>query len=414
MIPAMIAAGTAAYGAYQANSAKKLSEQAMKMREEARRAIEAVYTPNVDSMKVNLDKLIQQGIITPEEAQASLVEHNAYDDINVDPRLRGAQMEALQGLQDVYHGGGMTAIDKSRLQQIQDEQSTFEKGQREAILDNSRRRGTSGSGMEIAAQLISQQEGANRAGRAGLDVAAEAQKRALEAMTNAGQLGGQIEDRSYGEDAKKAAAANAIAEFNASNTQQVNMANTNAKNAAKAMNLSESQRIADTNTTNENTNRTRNADLLQRDYENRMNKATNVANAMNGQASSMDTRYGQDQAFNGGLISLGGQLYSASQNNSNDKLKTNTSSPWYAAKGGRVPEKDCYADGGKIPGEAEFPGDDFRNDKVDAKLSPGELVVPRSQADDVEEFMGSLPRTENKPSVEAVKTILQALTEMGL
>lgn len=40
------------------------------------------------------------------------------------------------------------------------------------------------------------------------------------------------------------------------------------------------------------------------------------------------------------------------------------------------------SEGGRVPGEAEYPGDDLRNDKVQVLLSPGEIIVPRSIADD--------------------------------
>lgn len=40
------------------------------------------------------------------------------------------------------------------------------------------------------------------------------------------------------------------------------------------------------------------------------------------------------------------------------------------------------AEGGKVPGKAEVPGDSYANDKVPAMLSPGEIVVPRSKSQD--------------------------------
>lgn len=39
-------------------------------------------------------------------------------------------------------------------------------------------------------------------------------------------------------------------------------------------------------------------------------------------------------------------------------------------------------DGGRIEGESPFKGDHPANDIVDAKLSPGEIVVPRTKAED--------------------------------
>lgn len=40
--------------------------------------------------------------------------------------------------------------------------------------------------------------------------------------------------------------------------------------------------------------------------------------------------------------------------------------------------------GGMVPGKAQVAGDSYANDKVPAMLSPGEIVVPRSKADDPE------------------------------
>lgn len=45
----------------------------------------------------------------------------------------------------------------------------------------------------------------------------------------------------------------------------------------------------------------------------------------------------------------------------------------YAAMPGKV----LASDGGKVPGQAMVEGDSFKNDVVDAKLSPGEIVIPR-------------------------------------
>lgn len=49
-----------------------------------------------------------------------------------------------------------------------------------------------------------------------------------------------------------------------------------------------------------------------------------------------------------------------------------------------MPQQDYKAEGGVmmqaggVPGEAEHMGDNYKNDKVPAMLSPGEVVVPRS------------------------------------
>jgi len=45
------------------------------------------------------------------------------------------------------------------------------------------------------------------------------------------------------------------------------------------------------------------------------------------------------------------------------------------AHGGKI---RSYKPGGKVPGKAKYAGDNYGNDTVDAKLSPGEIVIPRS------------------------------------
>lgn len=47
------------------------------------------------------------------------------------------------------------------------------------------------------------------------------------------------------------------------------------------------------------------------------------------------------------------------------------------AKGGMAP-MSLMKQGGKVPGQAVVKGDSYKNDIVDAKLSPGEIVIPRS------------------------------------
>lgn len=52
------------------------------------------------------------------------------------------------------------------------------------------------------------------------------------------------------------------------------------------------------------------------------------------------------------------------------------------ASGGPVSEfgRMLANSGGMVPGQASVPGDSLKNDTVNAKLSPGEIVIPRSIA----------------------------------
>lgn len=58
------------------------------------------------------------------------------------------------------------------------------------------------------------------------------------------------------------------------------------------------------------------------------------------------------------------------------------------------------SDGGEVPGRAKVFGDDSRNDTVRAKLSPGEIVIPRSHADSPEaaaNFVRALQAQKQRP-----------------
>lgn len=67
------------------------------------------------------------------------------------------------------------------------------------------------------------------------------------------------------------------------------------------------------------------------------------------------------------------------------------------------------AGGGRVPGKAPVSGDSPRNDTVDAKLSPGEVVLPRSVADDPEkaaEFVRAIRRKKSAESGEGYGKVL--------
>lgn len=75
------------------------------------------------------------------------------------------------------------------------------------------------------------------------------------------------------------------------------------------------------------------------------------------------------------------------------------------------------AEGGVVPGAPEVDGDDERNDKVPALLSPGEIVVPREAADDPDDAKAfveavakpALAKNRKKPTFKDVLAQTRAL-----
>jgi hypothetical protein len=143
------------------------------------------------------------------------LQDSEFQQIQGDPSLRAAQTGALERLQQISSQGGLTSEDRARLDDIARQEGVRERGAREAILQNARQRGLSGSGLELQQQLINQQEAANRRAQRGTDVAALAQQRALDALRSGAQLGGQIRQQDFGEASEKARAQDIINRFNA-------------------------------------------------------------------------------------------------------------------------------------------------------------------------------------------------------
>lgn len=151
-----------------------------------------------------------------------------YERIQLDPETRMAQKRQMAALDELAAGGGLNLADKANLQRISNEEAQRERGQREAILDQYRKRGMGGAGTELAALLSAQQEGANRQSQRDLDVAGMAQNRALEAGGRSADIASRLRGSDFQEQARKSEAMDAAAKFNASmlsNTNQFNAAN---------------------------------------------------------------------------------------------------------------------------------------------------------------------------------------------
>lgn len=228
--------------------------------------------PDVKQMELRLQQLVEQGAITPEKAATVMQQASDMNGISLDPNLKKNQMAALQGLQDISDSGGMTAADEANLQKIQNQENSAARGKREAIIQNAQARGLGGSGLELMSQMQNAQDSATRASQRDMDVAGQAQQRALEALMQQGQMSGQMQNQEFNQKAQVAGANDAISRFNAQNQQAQINNNVNARNAAQATNLQNKQSIADTNVGIRNDQQKLNKGLRQTDFDNEMRK----------------------------------------------------------------------------------------------------------------------------------------------
>jgi hypothetical protein len=121
------------------------------------------------------------------------------------PEAAAAQRNALRQLQQIAEKG-YTPEEEAALRQIQAETAATAASQRAATQEAFARRGISGGGAERVAAFQGASQAANRAAQQGLDVAAQAQRRALQAMQQQGALGGSMRSQSFEEGRTRAAA----------------------------------------------------------------------------------------------------------------------------------------------------------------------------------------------------------------
>jgi hypothetical protein len=185
------------------------------------------------------------GILTPEQLQQTELRNILRNE-----QARQAQLGVLGEYQDLSQTG-LSAVDRAALTDIQNQIATQERGQREAILQNMAQRGLSGSGTELAANLLAGQSASQRASQMGMDQAAQAQQARLQALGNVAQMGQGLEETDFQRAARQAQASDVINQFNVQN-----------KNVAQAQNLANKQDIMNINRQQQNRIREANTDLV--------------------------------------------------------------------------------------------------------------------------------------------------------
>jgi hypothetical protein len=219
-----------------------------------------VDLPNLEYTPYDIDQLSDyeaQEIYDPEAMSATELR-----EILGNTAMREEQLQARQRLEDIATSGGMTAIDRARLSEIENETAMRERGSREAIRQNMAARGLYGSGTELAAVLQNQQGASQSANMAGSQVAADAQNRAYNAILGSGQMASDIESADYRRLQEAAQAQDAINQYNNQN-----------RNTALIQDWQNKQNVGNMNISAQNEMKTQNQNLLnQQQYYNAVNK----------------------------------------------------------------------------------------------------------------------------------------------
>ena len=401
-------------------------------------AVEGLTPPSAQALTLpQLQQFVQAGILTPQQAQAYLVQTNALQGVTAENAGLNTELSTIGQLQDIVNQGGNDAEEQANIQGILNTLGTTEAGQNAAIVANNARQGIGGSGLTEAAELAGNQNEAVNANTNALNAAANAEARQQQALASEGTLGGAVQGQQYTAAENTANAANAIAQFNAQQEQQVGNLNTTESNQAQAANLANAQDVANKNTVTAQTQEESIPAAQQQAYEDALSKAQAVMGGSEALAGVNETTGQQNAGILGGLIGTAGTVGAAElagnpyaalattlANNNTTTPNTNVSTTQNAASGGRIapggvqPPMNMKA-GGPVPGQPMVPGDSPQNDTQLAKLSPGEIVLPRSVSQPapnpakIMQFLKSLPRPQAKPSIHP-KAVLDTLRGLSM
>jgi hypothetical protein len=288
-------------GSFLANSSA--ADRAEMLQNQALRNWIGVNIPDPKDQQIALQKFVQQGELDPKLETAIKSDPSQFKDIVTSAADRTAQNRALSEIQNIGMRGGLRLQDKAALQDALLQQQTQDRANRQSIESDMARRGLGGSGFDVAARLQGQQGTSDQAARNSLGVAASAQDRALQALMQSGQLATQYRTQQFGEEAQRAAAADAVNRFNTQNLQDVQQRNIGSQNAAQAANLASRQKIADQNTAQANYEQEYNKKLLQQQYENQAQKAAGMSGQYQGMAN---TEMQRGQALGNTLSNIAG------------------------------------------------------------------------------------------------------------
>lgn len=307
---AIMAGGSIAGGMMGSRAAKKAAAQEAEFRQRALAELEAVGIPTIDAQKIILEtpELVFQ--FAPQLESDFPEIKSKFESIEIDPRLRAAQMDALTGLEE-RASMGLTPEEQAQLNSLRRDVGQQEKARQQSILQNMEQRGIGGSGAELAAQLSSSQASTQRAAEESDRLASMQFAAKQQALQNMLSGASQIRGQEFGEQAKQASALDAISQFNAAQRADTQRRNIERQNMAELERQRLGQNLEGQRAQTSNVQEQYNKSLIQQDFENRMQKAQAKAAALTG-AGQAAARSGAVQASNIANIGTGaGQLAGA-------------------------------------------------------------------------------------------------------
>lgn len=285
-------------GLFGGSAGKDEMEESLALSKEAMQRLKDLYVPTAAEQEVQLTSPELVGLLGAEQQGDS-----ALAGVSTDPRMKNAQMKALEQLAGLSQQG-LGVEDQQAFNQLRKQAGSEASAANAATLQNAAAQGTLDSGNTLMSQLMAGQQQANRLQDAGANQAAQASAARRQALGMYAQQGNTLAQQDYLQKAQAGSAKDAISKFNAQNRQDVN-----------ASNLANQQAIANTRSANANTQQMHNRGLIQQQFNNNLAQAggvNNAANNLSAQYAAQGTARANGQAaMTSGLINAGVQAGAA-------------------------------------------------------------------------------------------------------
>jgi len=279
-VTAAVIGGVVAMGS--ANKASKLAREGRDAMTNAANSaaarLDAVKLPSIEDQRIILQTPELMGEYSPEQLQAMELNVSSMEGVGADQSTISKQEDALSKMSEIAEGG-MSEGDKAAMREINRDVNQNAKARQRSILNDMAQRGALDSGMQLAAQLKGEQMSMDQASSSSDRAIKDAQARALQAISQQGDMASRLRGQQVNEQTDIARAQDAIKQFNLSNRQRVSDTNVGERNKAQGINLAMRQAQEEARVNARNTEETHNKGLLQTQFQNEYLKAGGVGNA---------------------------------------------------------------------------------------------------------------------------------------
>lgn len=284
----------------------------------------ALKAPSAEDLSVDLDNYRYAGDIQAKEDQAQqLGAADALQNVQLDPRLKAAQMSSLDTLSKIA-GGGFTPDEKAAMDSARQQREADVTSKLKALQQSQDMRGVGNSDMALSQRMLEAQSAANRGANDARAQEGNAFARSLSAISQRGTLAGQMDNTDYNRQAALATNLNNRELTNMQQRANVNNSNVNRFNNALQYNNTNQQANLNNNTNKQHTEATYNSGAKDRAYTGQVQRLAGMtgANINMGQAQNAAMR--QDQArtaqvFNG-ITNAAAALRAGQQSDSNPEV----------------------------------------------------------------------------------------------